>query len=310
MSFAGLALNLQVKSVLLATDLSPASLNPLHHALAIARHYGAKLYVVHVVSPVPYLMAGPEALQLGCDSASQDLQQLQRGLLQNGSLNGLDHEFVIRRGVIGDELQEVITEAQIDLAVVGTHGRRGLERLILGSVAEEIFRDAECPVLTVGPHSYREGRVEFTGETRRYLFATDFGQASLNALPHAVSLARKFSAKLILAHVISTGPTPQIDGWYSASEAMSTRDNARMACVRQLDQLVPPDERTQIEIEFVVQFGIPSEKIMQTALHRGVDLIILGLRGSTLASAMSHMPWATAYEIVCGAGCPVLTVRR
>jgi len=62
MSFVGSALDLRLKSVLLATDLSPASVKPLHHALAIARHYRAKLYVAHVVSPIPYLMAGPEAL--------------------------------------------------------------------------------------------------------------------------------------------------------------------------------------------------------------------------------------------------------
>ena len=90
MSIAGSALDLRLKSVLMATDLSPASVKPLHHALAIARYYGAKLYVAHVVSPIPYLMAGPEALQLGCEGASQDMQQLQRDLLHDGSLNSLD----------------------------------------------------------------------------------------------------------------------------------------------------------------------------------------------------------------------------
>ena len=78
MSLAGLALDLRLKSVLMTTDLSPASVKLLHHALAIARYYGAKLYVAHVVSPMPYLMAGPEALELPCEGASKDLQQLQR----------------------------------------------------------------------------------------------------------------------------------------------------------------------------------------------------------------------------------------
>src|SRR5208337_3993582 len=98
MSLAGSALDLRLKSVLMATDLLPASVKPLHHALAIAGHYKAKLYVAHVVSAVAYLVAGPEALQLGCERASQDMQQLQRDLLHDGSLNGLDHEFIMRRG--------------------------------------------------------------------------------------------------------------------------------------------------------------------------------------------------------------------
>ena len=310
MSIAGSALDLRLKSVLMATDLSPASVKPLHHALAIARYYGAKLYVAHVVSPIPYLMAGAEALQLGCEGASQDMQQLLRDLLHDGSLNGLDHEFIVRHGSVWEELQAIIFQKQVDLVVVGTHGRRGIEKVLLGSVAEQVFRDATCPVLTVGPYSYRESRVDLTGEIRTYLFATDFGETSLRALPQAVSLASQTNAGLILLHVIPAAPVPQIPGWYSASEIMLMRENARQACMRRLEQLMPREEETPIESAFVVQFGIPSEKILQVALDKGVDLIILGLRRASLAGTISHMPWATAYEIVCGAGCPVLTVRQ
>ena len=310
MSFAGTVLDLRLNSVLLATDFSPTSLKPLHHALAIARHYNAKLYVAHVVSPVLYLMAGPEALQLGCEGASQDMQQLQRDLLHDGSLNGLDHEFAIRLGRVWEELRAAISEKQIDLVVAGTHGRRGFEKVFLGSVAEEIFRQADCPVLTVGPHSYREDRIEFTSETRTCVFATDFSEASLGALPLAVSFAGRTKARLIVVHVIPAPPIPQIPGWYSASEVVLMRENARMACVRQLDQLVPRDPEVPVEFEFAVQFGIPSEKILQIALNKGADLIILGLRRPSLINPVSHMPWATAYEVVCGAGCPVLTVRQ
>ncbi len=74
--------------------------------------------------------------------------------------------------------------------------------------------------------------------------------------------------------------------------------------------MVPCDEEAPIDAEFVVQFGIPSEKILQVALDKRVDLIILGLRREPLAGTISHKPWATAYEIVCGAGCPVLTARQ
>ena len=309
MSFAGPALDLRLKSVLLATDLSPASVKPLHHALAIARHYRAKLYVAHVVSPIPYLMAGPEALERGCEGASRDLQTLERELVYEGSLDGIDREFIMRRGGVWEELQEIIFQKQIDLVVIGTHGRRGIEKLLLGSVAERVFRHAECPVLTVGPHSYLEGRVECNG-TQTYLFATDFGEPSLGALPHAVSLAKGTKAKLVLVHVVPAPPIPQIPGWYNASEVISVRENARMACMRRLEQLLPRDEQRSIDNQFVVQFGTPSEKILQVALERRADLLILGLRRSPLPGTISHIPWATAYEIVCGAACPVLTVRR
>jgi hypothetical protein len=101
----------------------------------------------------------------------------------------------MRRGGVWEELQEIIFQKQIDLVVIGTHGRHGIEKLLLGSVAEQVFRHADCPVLTVGPHSYLEGRVEWNG-TQTYPFATDFGEPSLGALPHAVSLAKGTKAKL------------------------------------------------------------------------------------------------------------------
>jgi nucleotide-binding universal stress UspA family protein len=259
MSITGSALDLRLKSVLMATDLSPASVKPLHHALAIARYYGAKLYVAHVVSPIPYLMAGPEALQLGCAGAFQDMQQLQRDLLHDGSLDGLDHEFIIRHGSVWEELQAIIFQKQVDLVVVGTHGRRGTEKVLLGSVAEQVFRDATCPVLTVGPYSYRESRVDLTGEIRTYLFATDFGETSRRALPQAVSLASQTNAGLSLLHVVPAALVPQIPGWYSASEIMLMRENARQACVRRLEQLMPREEGSS-QAAFLVQLRFVSGK--------------------------------------------------
>jgi nucleotide-binding universal stress UspA family protein len=308
MSFAQSDVDLRLKSVLVATDFSPASVKPLHHALAIAKYYGAKLYIAHIVSPAAYLMTGPEALQLACDGAACELEELQRGLVDDGCLDGSDHELIVRQGSVWEALRTVISEKQIDLVVVGTHARRGIEKLLLGSIAEQVFRDANCPVLTVGPHSYREGRVDSRGNPRTYLFATDFGEASVTALPYAVSLARQPKAKLILAHVVPAAPAPDIPGWSTAAEVAVMRENARMACLRQLEHLGLGD--TPIECELVVQFGTPSEKILQVALDRAVDLIVLGLRRSPLVGPLSHIPWATAYEIVCGAGCPVLTVRQ
>ncbi len=83
-----------------------------------------------------------------------------------------------------------------------------------------------------------------------------------------------------------------------------------MTCVRRLEQLLSSDEGAPFDVELVVRFGIPSEKILQVALGKRVDLIILGLRREPFAGTLSHKPQSTAYEIVCGAGCPVLTVRQ
>lgn len=91
--------------------------------------------------------------------------------------------------------------------VIGTHARRGLGKLLLGSVAEHIFRHADCLVLTVGPGSLQGSPVGSGRAIRPFLFATDFSEASLRALPYAISAANRFGTKLVLLNVMSEIPS-------------------------------------------------------------------------------------------------------
>ena len=63
------------------------------------------------------------------------------------------HTATVERGEVWEVLSSLVEEKKIDLIVVGTHGRRGLKKLVLGSMAEQVFRQARCPVLTIGPHA-------------------------------------------------------------------------------------------------------------------------------------------------------------
>jgi hypothetical protein len=74
-------------------------------------------------------------------------------------------------------------------------------------------------------------------------------------------------------------------------------------------QLITNEEELALPPEYLVHFGRPSETILQLALKLKADLIFMGLRRSTDVVAAPQTHWATAYEMVCGASCPVLTVR-
>jgi len=302
---------LELRSVLIATDFSPASEKPLRHALAIARHYGSKLYLAHVVSSIGLRMAGPEAIAETEKAVTRDADHLEDELLCDGALAGLKHQFVITQGQVWQELEAIVRQEKIDLLVIGTHGRHGMGKLLLGSVAEEIFRHAECMVLTVGPGAYEESRVGIPRGNRTFLFATDFGEASLHALAPAISSAKEFGARLVLLNIITSPPLP-VDIYRStADEVMQTRETARKASLRHLEDLVR-DAELDVQPEFVAEFeaAVPvSEQILGIAERLKVEIIIMGLHRSKHISTASHMPWATAYEIVCRAGCPVLTVR-
>jgi nucleotide-binding universal stress UspA family protein len=189
MSVVATAVDPRLKSILIATDFSQASEKPLCHALAIARCYGAKVYLAHVVSSLGFTLAGPAAIAAAEEAVCRDAAHLEDDLVRSGALSGLQHQVVIRQGEVWPELEAIIRQEEIDSIVIGTHGRHGMGRLLLGSVAELIFRQADCLVLTVGPGAYAQPRIEIPRANRTFLLATDFGDASIHALPYAISFA-------------------------------------------------------------------------------------------------------------------------
>ena len=298
-----------VKSVLMATDFSPISDKPLRHALAVARHYEAKFYLAHVFSSIGFTIAGPDALNAACQAVWRDARQLEDKLIESGALAGLQHEVIVRQGKVWEELDKVIKREQVDLVVLGTHGRGGIRKFILGSVAEQIFRHADCMVLTVGPGASPEVPIDSHRSIQPFLFATDFGAASLHALPFAISSANHFAAKLVLLHVVPAVTVQEPSRWYTANDVMQERKKARIANLRRLEELMLQDVELKVKPEFRVEFGAPDEMILHTAAGLNADAIIMGLHRSAHIGTASHMPWATAYEVVRHASCSVLTVR-
>lgn len=237
MSVVAKDVNLQLKSVLIATDFSQASEKPLCHALAIARCYGAKLYQAHVVSSLGLTLAGPGAIAAAEEAVCRDAAQLEDDLVRSGALSGLQHQFVIRQGEVWPELETIIRQEKINLVIIGTHGRQGMGKLLLGSVAEQIFRQADCPVLTLGPNAYQQPRLGSPRANRTFLLATDFGDASIGALPYAISFASQFKAKLVLLNVTPSIPMPADPLWRTPSNVTQMQENARIARLRSLEAL-------------------------------------------------------------------------
>ena len=301
--------DVHLKSVLIATDFSEASDKAARHALAIARHYGAKLYLAHVVSSLGFNLVGPDAVNLAAEIVSRDACELENRLVRSGALDGLAHEVIIRQGTVWNELDKIIDQEEIELVVIGTHARRGMGKLLLGSVAEHIFRCAGCLVLTVGPGCLQDSPVGSSRPIRPFLFATDFGEASLRALPYAISAANHFATKLVLLHVMSE--IPMTDNLLpTANDVMQMQEKARATSLCRLNELVSRSAKLAVAPEFVVELGDPAEKILEVANRLKSDAIILGLHQKSRIGAASHMPWATAYEVACDACCAVLTVRN
>jgi nucleotide-binding universal stress UspA family protein len=147
---------LSVKKILCPTDFSLPSYEALKIAVEIAQHFGAELWVMHVIPPLP----SPVPVADSTFVPSFDLPLYQQELTSS-SENALKAVIAERvppgltaHPVLtpGDPAQEIILAAEeqkIDLIVIATHGHTGWGRLLFGSVAEKVVRLAPCPVLTI-----------------------------------------------------------------------------------------------------------------------------------------------------------------
>lgn len=286
-------LRLTFSNVLLPTDFTSASTQAFAYARAFAKAYGARLLVTHAVTPNPPVFLPMEPVPLQFDTEWQDAQKQMEQIQSSPFLEGTLHEGILERGELWNVLQDVIHRHSVDLIVLASHGKHGLKKLVFGSGAEQIFRQANCPVLTIGPEVPlpRDEAAAF----KRIVFATDFSPGSLSALPYALSLAEESQAHLTLLHVRPMVPV-QHQLW--------AQDHAK----EKLVALIPPEATDWCEPTTLVSFEFPAEGILHTAAAESADLIVMGVhKGAPRAS--SHLPWAIAYEVVCHATCPVLTVR-
>ena len=283
------------KNILLATDFSPASSQALEYAASLARRYGSAIYLTHVITRDGYPLVSPEYAAFSLEKMHAETKQGFREILKSGQMVELPYKILIQEGNLWPSIEELIKTYAIDLLVVGTRGVGAVEKVLIGSGAEEIFRKARVPVLTVGPSAAKEPLYEI--EFKNILFATDFGRSAEREAEYAVSLAQKHCSRLRLVHVL---PHPEAYG----KDVLAVKRENSMA---QLEELVATGTDLHYKLDFEVAVGEPVQQILRIAEETKADLIIMGAKAR--GSLAGHVPYTKAYRVVCGARCPVLTVR-
>jgi nucleotide-binding universal stress UspA family protein len=137
---------LPFKTILFATDFSPASKVAFEVAAALARDYRARLIALHVIEPTQMGFSEFNAY-IGPDEDKGRAMELLQALKAPSATVTIEHRLL--EGASAAVIAETAEETAADLIVMGTHGRSGLTRLVMGSVAEEVLRRAPCPVLTI-----------------------------------------------------------------------------------------------------------------------------------------------------------------
>ena len=289
----------RLERILCPIDLSEASAQALHHAVASARWYGAEITVCHVYREP--LQHDDVAVLPPIDP--QDVVEKVRRFLGSVMSGGLP-EIVVLEGSPAKEITRLAERLPADLVVMGTHGRGGFERLFLGSVAEKVLRVTRCPVLTVAP--LVEGPLAGPVLYRTILCPLDFSEASQRALEYAISLAKEAGSRLVLLHVmegVSDRPRELAHFTVPEYDLYMQRDaKARLAAA------IPEAARSWFQTEELITSGKVYREILRVADESAADLIVMGVHGRDPVD--DFLFGSTAQHVVRRAMCPVLTLRR
>jgi len=139
------------KDILLPTDGSKGVDEAVNCAVAVAKRFNATIHVLFVAEPPRFYDYGAgmglsEIMQSLQEAGGRIVSETAETIRESGVLSVVE---AVRQGHPAEEIIRYAKEEGIDLIVMGTHGRRGLNRVLLGSVAEEVVRSAEVPVMTV-----------------------------------------------------------------------------------------------------------------------------------------------------------------
>jgi nucleotide-binding universal stress UspA family protein len=292
-----------VGRILCATDLSRASASAWTFARRLAGATGADVVLLYVLAPLPSPTEGlvdpataDRLVSRAREQARADLEQY-AGTAEPGLV-------VTARVVAGPVATAIVTTAEqegADLVVVGTHGRSGLDRLLLGSVAEQVIHLATRPVVTVRPLT--PPAPPSPPGSLRILYATDLSAGARRAWPWARALAEAAGAELEVVSVVpEAGLEQDLDAGLAARAQACLGATARAEAERLVAGAGLPAGRLRVH----VVVGREAEEIVGLARTRAAHLVVMGTHGRTALEGLAL--GSVARRVLHAAPCPVLTV--
>jgi nucleotide-binding universal stress UspA family protein len=293
---------IRLNRILCPADLSPRSFRAADYALALARRYKGELHFLHAIprpllpEMYPYL---PEPVPLDPETRERARERLE-AFVALSQVEGVNTRLSIVEGEPAAAILDTARSEQSSLICLGTHGRSGLERLMLGSVTEKVMRKATCPVLTVSEP--REEGPPREAPFKNIVCAVDFSMPSLKAIEYSLSLAQEAGGRLTLFHALEWVPNEKGLDPPDAFREYRVRMEAEMQ--DRLERIVPDDAKSFCEV--VVRTGRAYRELLTLARELAAELIVMGVRGRNPLDLMLF--GSTTAHVVRRADCPVLTI--
>lgn len=289
-----------IHRILFARDFSPSSERALAYGVYLAKRCDAEMHMVavRVLSNDPF--HPPEEPATALDRLREQFKERSRRSFRQrgfdpGSLHV--HHAVMRNAAAAPAILNYAESHDIDLIVMGTHGRRGVRRVLLGSVAEEVVRLAPCPVFVA-----REDGRAAPPSIQRIVVPIDFSPPSRSAVEYAVRLAAHCSARVELVHAIADLEIPKE---YGIEPIVITSPEVEERVQEELEKWAAAfginDTATQ------ARFGDPVRVVVDYADGEG-DLIVLATRGRKGLNRV--FVGSVAQDVIRRARRPVITARH
>lgn len=325
-------MRIQPKKILCAVDFSESTELVMQYGSALAREFGSKLYLCHIV-PSAYLISGHMGPYAGYTALETDrVEQAVQQLEQLASKYELDSDIIVEIGNPAHEISRTAKDENVDMVIAATYGGSGFKRYLIGSVTSRLLKILQCPLLVLHPGAGGENHRVFEKiDLKRILVGCDFSEDSGLAFDYALSFAQEFQTKLYLAHVIRSRDYLNLSnsdyiklqegdtlGWNrsdflnlqekSANSVEEKRRKLIAKFERQLLNLVPEESRSWCSPTTIVLEGKPHEQLVRYGERENVDMIVLGVRGHGLLDDL--LVGSTTDRVISTAQCPVLAVRQ
>lgn len=268
---------LNIRRVLFPTDFSDGSRRAFPQAAFLADWHDAVLHVVNVTGRHRHDYSDKkENFPLSIDTLTDWLRRPSKSVTGTKwpDLNRVSIEQEqVESAVPAQVILDYIDQEEIDLVVMGTHGRRGIDRMLFGSVTEEVVRNASSPVLTVR----KDAQVTPSRAVRRILVPVDFSEGSEMAIRHAKEIAQTYGAEIDLLHVVEELAYPTAYGLEPVT--FPTQD-----IVERVEKQLADLARDEIGYEHVMiqaTVGHPATGILEYVEENEVDLIVIATHGRT-----------------------------
>ncbi len=257
-------------TILVPTDGSEPAENAAEGAIALARRFDASIHAVHVLDlgdlPTDVRANTTGELARPGEAALTEITDL-----ANDADVAVTTSTIETTEAVHEEIVDYAVDHGVDLVVMGTRGRAGLDRLILGSTTARTLRTSPVPVLTV------HGGDSFPPDIESVLVPTDGSATADAAADHAIDLTAVTDETLHVVHVVDL-----TSSWGGDVDSPAVFEALEEAGKRAVDDVVDrADEAGLQSVEASVLSGTPARSILNYADERDIDLVVMGTHGRT-----------------------------